>query len=86
MNILDFYQALLSENDDGNNARKVLIQTHWFSVNADFDPKSGEALPQSLTHFLKRITNPSSGPLESVDTLMIRIAFQLISRRLCFQE
>lgn len=59
MNILDFYQALLSENDDGNNARKVLIQTHWFSVNADFDPKSGEALPQSLTHFLKRITNPS---------------------------
>ena len=58
MNILDFYQALLSENDDGNNARKVLMQTHWFSVNADFDPKSGEALPQSLTHFLKKITNP----------------------------
>ena len=28
----------------------------------------------------------TSGPLESVDTLMIRIAFQPISRRLCFQE
>lgn len=58
MNILDFYRALLSENDDGNIARKVLMQTHWFSVNADFDPKSGEALPQSLTCFLKKIINP----------------------------
>lgn len=41
-------------------ARKLLGQLDWFCRIADFDPKTGLALPQSLTGFLAKVTQPAN--------------------------
>lgn len=68
MNTADLYNALLL-NDE--KAKLLLLQTHWFTVNAIFDPRSGEALPQPLTSFCKKLAFPKSneGPLQLHDRL-----------------
>ena len=55
MNTADLYNALLLNDDTGKKAKLLLLQTHWFTVNAIFDPRSGEALPQPLTSFCKNM-------------------------------
>ena len=59
MSLLKLYQAFSDEyNPLGVQARAVLFQRHWFTVNAEFDPKTGAALPQSLSVFLEKIAHP----------------------------
>ena len=41
-------------------ARTLLGQLDWFFRIADFDPKTGSALPQSLTGFLAKVTQPAN--------------------------
>ena len=40
------------------NARALLEQMNWFCRTADFDPKTGLALPQALSAFLKKVSQP----------------------------
>jgi Domain of unknown function (DUF2357) len=64
MRLADLY--LLSRLDNPNNeqARELLEQTHWFTVNAVFDPRTGEALPQALSAFLTKVAwTPPAGTL-----------------------
>lgn len=71
MNTADLYNALLLNDDTGKKAKLLLLQTHWFTVNAIFDPRSGEALPQPLTSFCQKLAFPKSneGPLQLHDRL-----------------
>lgn len=41
-----------------NKARAMLAQQDWYCRIADFDPKTGEALPQALSAFLARVAQP----------------------------
>jgi hypothetical protein len=41
-------------------ARTLLGQLDWFCRIADFDPKTGLALPQALTGFLAKVTRPAN--------------------------
>ncbi len=42
-----------------NRARALLGQLDWFCRNAEFDPKTGLALPQALTTFLAKVAQPA---------------------------
>lgn len=64
MPLVKLYQSQSGIGEDGENARALLKQTHWFTVNAEFDPKTGEALPQGLSTYLSKMASAtSSGPL-----------------------
>ena len=43
-----------------NSARALLGQLDWFCRNAEFDPKTGSALPQALTAFLAKVAQPAN--------------------------
>lgn len=58
MNLLEFYKACSDRNKTGDAARAVRAQSHWFASNAEFDPRTGEALPQSLSAFLAKAARP----------------------------
>jgi len=58
MTLFELYQLQGATGSSGENARALVKQMHWFTVNADFDPKTGEALPQALSAFLARIAQP----------------------------
>lgn len=58
MNLLDFYKACSGQGRAGDEARAVRAQAHWFASNAEFDPRTGEALPQSLSAFLAKVARP----------------------------
>ena len=55
MSLFEIYRASSSKDEFGEKARVLLEQQHWFTVNADFDPKTGLALPQALSVFLAKI-------------------------------
>ena len=55
MTLIELYQSQGADGKNGENSRALLTQTHWFTVNTDFDPKTGEALPQALSAFLARV-------------------------------
>jgi cold shock CspA family protein len=57
MTLTELYQLQSEAGQAGNNARELLAQTHWFAVNAEFDPKTGDALPQPLSAFLTKIAS-----------------------------
>lgn len=61
MNLLELYEAWPVDDESGQNARALLLQTHWFTINAVFDPKTGEALPQALSAFLAKVTRSAAG-------------------------
>jgi hypothetical protein len=58
MNLADIYEEFRSNGESGESAQALLLQTHWFAANADFDPKTGEALPQLLSEFLGKVARP----------------------------
>lgn len=58
MSLLELYKALSSVGEFGDKARDLLAQDHWFAVNAEFDPKTGLALPQALSSFLAKVAQP----------------------------
>jgi len=55
MNLAELYRLSLQEGASADRARNLLLQTHWFTVNAEFDPKTGEALPQAISAFLAKV-------------------------------
>lgn len=55
MTLLELYQSQKNQGALGKSCRALLEQTHWFMVNAEFDPKTGEALPQALSSFLSKV-------------------------------
>lgn len=60
MTLVELYQSQLEIGKEGEDARALLKQTHWFTVTSDFDPKTGEALPQGLSTYLARIASATS--------------------------
>lgn len=60
MKLAELYRAFSANSEAGEIARVLLSQTHWFVVNAEFDPKTGEALPQSLSAFLAKVAQPAT--------------------------
>lgn len=58
MKLLELYQHLALNNPRGEEARLFQMLAHWYTVNAEFDPKTGEALPQNLTTFLHKVSRP----------------------------
>ena len=58
MELSKIYSEFASKPD--SVSRQVLEQTHWFVSHAEFDPRSGDALPQNLSTFLHK----ASAPLE----------------------
>lgn len=60
MKLTEFYKTFSAEGESGENVRTLMSQTHWFTVNAEFDPKTGEALPQSLSTLLAKVAQPAT--------------------------
>lgn len=58
MTLTELYQSARTDGAKGEKARQLLAQAHWFTVNAVFDPKTGDALPQALSVFLAKIAEP----------------------------
>jgi len=56
MKLAEIYRKYVSRETGRHQVITMLDQTHWFTVNADFDPKTGEALPQALSAFLARVS------------------------------
>ncbi len=60
MNIHECYEALAKDDDASLKARTLLGQAHWFAVKAEFDPKTGDALPQALSAFLGKTADSTA--------------------------
>lgn len=56
--IFELYRSFKGQGGDSEHTHSVLTQAHWFASHADFDPKTGEALPQELTTFLAKLAKP----------------------------
>ena len=54
MTIEQLYNNYLLHTKAGADARALLMQTHWYSSIAVFDPRTGEALPQTLVDVLNK--------------------------------
>lgn len=57
MSLRDVYRAFGEDSEEGELARRLLEQQHWFTTLADFDPKTGEALPLGLDEVLRRLSS-----------------------------
>lgn len=57
--IESLYACYLADTPDGRIAREVIVQSDWLYNSVEFDPMSGDPLPQSLSHFLTRLQSPS---------------------------
>ena len=49
------YACYPADTPDGKIAREVIVLSDWLYNSVEFDPVSGDALPQSLSHFLVRL-------------------------------
>ena len=62
------YRDFPKDTIEGEKARMLLFQTHWFSSIAELDPRTAEALPQTLSAVLWKISagfsDPSAGLLK----------------------
>ncbi len=58
--MIELYRLLSEDGVIGEQVRTLLAQTHWYSLNAEFDPKTGEALPQALSAFLIKVARPET--------------------------
>ena len=61
MTLAELYGLQHAEGADADKARALLTQAHWFAANAEFDPKTGDALPQSLSGFMSKLTRSEQG-------------------------
>ena len=53
------YRNFPKDTIEGEKARMLLFQTHWFTSIAEFDPRTAEALPQTLSAVLWKISSDS---------------------------
>jgi hypothetical protein len=65
MTLRGLYDACNGHGQGASSAGALRLcrQTHWFTVNADFDPRTGETLPQSLSVFLSKIAQQETGKI-----------------------
>ena len=56
------YRDFPKDTIEGEKARMLLFQTHWFSSIAELDPRTAEALPQTLSAVLWKISAGFSDP------------------------
>jgi hypothetical protein len=54
MNLREVYRAYGEDSETGARARQLLEQQHWYSSVAEFDPKTGDALPLGFDTVLRR--------------------------------
>jgi len=62
MTLIELYRSYEEEEKAGKKngaSHDFFEQTNWFYANAEFDPKTNEALPQALSTFLYKITKPA---------------------------
>ncbi len=57
MNLREVYRAFGEDSEAGALARQLLSQQHWYASLAEFDPKSGDALPLGFDIVLHRQAN-----------------------------
>ncbi len=65
------YRATCQDGPVTRKARDLLEYMHWFTVNAEFDPKTGYALPQALSAFLAKVSVPK--PADRIQDRLYRI-------------
>ena len=53
------YRNFPKDTIEGEKARMLLFQTHWFTSIAELDPRTAEALPQTLSAVLWKISSDS---------------------------
>jgi len=53
--IIQLYRAYSDSGAAGSRARRVIGQRHWYSCIAEFDPKTGDALPLAFDEVLHRL-------------------------------
>lgn len=58
--LASLYACYPADTPDGKIAREVIVQSDWLYNSVEFDPMSGDALPQSLSHFLTRLQSSSA--------------------------
>lgn len=59
MTAVELYRLSTLENEEGRKAKLLLRQSDWFTRMLEFDPRSGEAMTQSLTSFLRKVASDS---------------------------
>jgi hypothetical protein len=57
VDLSSLYTAYSGERENSADVHALLKQTHWFSMNVDLDPKTGDALPQPLSRFLASVAS-----------------------------
>lgn len=57
MSLREVYRAFGEDSEVGLTVRRVLEQQSWFTTLADFDPKTGEALPLALDEVMRRLSH-----------------------------
>ena len=57
MNLSEVYRAYGEDSEVGAQARLLLDQQHWYASIAEFDPKTGDALPLAFDEVLHRLVN-----------------------------
>lgn len=57
MNLSEAYRAYGEDSEVGARARLLLDQQHWYASIAEFDPKTGDALPLAFDEVLYRIVS-----------------------------
>src|SRR4051794_11613524 len=62
MDIEGLYKLVGSESPEGDHARALVQQVHWFSLVAEFDPRTAEPLPLALSTTAKRIRQADAEP------------------------
>lgn len=55
MNLTEVYRAFGEDSEVGAQARLLLDQQHWYASIAEFDPKTGDALPLAFDEVLHRL-------------------------------
>ena len=64
MNLEELYKLYATGGSQGADARAVIAQTHWLSSLVEFDKRTGDALPTSLSPFLEGVlTNGLEAPI-----------------------
>lgn len=69
MNLREAYRLYREDSDAGALARQMLDQQHWYASVAEFDPRSGEALPLGLDTVLHRLANRDENTANMHDRL-----------------
>lgn len=54
----EVYLAFGEDSETGAAARRLIEQQHWYNTLAEFDPKTGQALPLGLDEVLRRLARP----------------------------